>query len=137
MSWSNSSRVTGIDATLDTGNGSRRELAAITAPAEASTGGVMASLPGVRCGSQRGDDLDLDAVIRVCKLRLDRCARGCLARRNPRLPDGVHRGEVGHARKVDRRRDDLRLVAARFREKPIDLRQHRLRLPGEIRLGVL
>jgi hypothetical protein len=41
MSWSNSSRVTGIDALPDAGNGSRRELAAITALAEASTGGVI------------------------------------------------------------------------------------------------
>ena len=62
------------------------------------------------------------------ELRLDGRARGRLAGRHPRIPYRVHRREVAMSGKIDRRRQDLGLVAAGFAEQPVDLREHLLRL---------
>jgi hypothetical protein len=56
---------------------------------------------------------------------------------DPLLPDRVYRREIGHAREVDRRRQDPRLVAAGFGQERVDLRQHLLRLPGDVGFRVV
>jgi hypothetical protein len=91
----------------------------------------------LRGDRNRGDDLDLDPVLRRGELRFDGGARGRLAGHHPLLPHRVHRGEIGHVRQVDRRRQDLRLVAAGFEQQIVDLREDLLRLSGDVRLGVV
>ena len=88
----------------------------------------MAVIGSVR-PQARGDDLDLDLVVGMRRASPRRSrARASGPARHPRFPHGVHRGEVAHVGQVDRRRQDLRLVAAGFGEQAVDRREHLLRL---------
>src|SRR6185312_14090640 len=84
-----------------------------------------------------GNHHDLDLHLRVVQPGLDRRPGRRLAGHDPGVPYRVHGGEIGDVGQPDRRRQDLRLVAAALREQRIDLGQRLLNLAGDVLRRVL
>ncbi len=79
----------------------------------------------------RGDD-DLDLPLRLAQAGLHGGPRRRVPGHDPRVPDRIHRRELGHVGDEDLGHQDLRLVAAGARQQRVDRPQHLARLPGHV-----
>ena len=88
------------------------------------------------CGRCRGDDLDFNLVGGTGELGLHGRARRRVSLRHPRIPNRVHQRKILDVGKIDRRRQDLRLVAADRSQQRVDPRKYRPRLRRDIGGGI-
>src|SRR5262249_9807583 len=74
---------------------------------------------------------DLDFVVSRGEPGLDRGTRGCVARRDPGIPYGVHFAETGHVGDPDIGRQQLCLVTPGLGQEAVNLFQNVLGLLGD------